>query len=109
MRGFQLDLNDPALRQKYGLRNSTEIIPKQSRWRREKRPYRSRGDTCDLVKTAVAAAAKPMTRSEIASAVKRSKNPALIGVINELVSSGYLREIQDEWRGVLMLRYEVAS
>ena len=59
------DLTDPALREQWGLqRNYSEIIPKQTYFRRVRRQYRSRAELTALVLETVKSSTEPLSRRE---------------------------------------------
>lgn len=104
------DLTDPALREQWGLqRNYSEIIPKQTYFRRVRRQYRSRAELTALVLETVKSSTEPLSRREIANQMGVSKNNYLRDSLAELVALGRLREFEDDWHGIPMFRYEAAD
>lgn len=73
-----------------------------------KQEHRPKDETRALIVRAVRAAPGGLTRTQIASAVKRAKTPHLIDLIEELVQEGHLtKRVQVFGNGVEGYRYQV--
>lgn len=105
-----LDLRDPELRAKYGLRpQNADTVSIPSRWRKQpKQDHRSRVETQRLILQTLAAADRPLSRTQIMRAIGRSKCPRLLDVIAEMVALGLIIEHESSYRHLFMYVYEVA-
>lgn len=68
--------------------------------------YRSNEETLALIIRAVAAAPRPLKRTEICKAIKRAKSPHMIQIIESLVETGQLnRTHYIQANGVIVYTY----
>lgn len=56
-------------------------------------PNYTQQELCDAVYKSVIDSSEPLTRLEICRAIDRKKSPHIVGMIRDLVSGGWLREI----------------
>ena len=71
--------------------------------------YRSVDDTRALIVHECLKAKQPLSRGQICKALKRSKSPALIQIMESLVAEGHLKRDQEiRPNGVVMYYYSLA-
>jgi len=58
-----------------------------------KRVVRTNQELCDAVYQAVAGAGKPVSRREVAEIIGTTKNPNMIKMLEQLVTSGFLFKV----------------
>jgi DNA-binding PadR family transcriptional regulator len=93
------DLSTPVLREQFGLRaDGSEIMSKLSQFRRERRPYRDRGVSREVVLVALRDAVGPLSRLDIARAIDRAKGPTVVNVLNDLMAEGLVSSYVEPYR-----------
>ncbi len=104
-----ISLRDPALREKYGLRQENmDTVSIPSQWRETRQQHRSRAEARDLILQVLEKSDRPLSLTEIARAINRSKSPYFLHTIAEMVALGLLREYESSYRHFVMFVYEVA-
>lgn len=99
-----IDLRDEDLRAAFNLDKDGTVLKPYQRGRVEGR--RPVGDSRQMIVELVRSAAQPLTRLDIAKALKRSKSPHLVNLINELAdSSEIVLHVSKLKNGMLEYRY----
>jgi hypothetical protein len=107
-----IDLRDPALREKYGLRQqNAETVSRPSKWYKEPRQdHRDRAETQNLILQALMSASRPLSRREIRQFLGRGDSPYFRHVLAELVALGCIVEIEVPFSHLMpMFVYEVVG